>query len=91
VLARSQTGGLSQCAGCSQNAHRFTGHERGLRKIKTSTMDKESSPRSMFMLYFTPVIPLLGKRPVLVRSQTGNFYNMQHGHLFTVHGDKNQV
>jgi hypothetical protein len=29
------------------------------------------------MLFFTAVIALLGKRPVLVRSQTGDFHNVQ--------------
>jgi hypothetical protein len=29
------------------------------------------------MLYFTAVIPLLGKRPVSVKSQTGDFHKVQ--------------
>jgi hypothetical protein len=68
---------LPQHARSSRNADRFTGHERGLRNSKSLTIDKELSPLSVFMLYFTAVITQLWKRPVLVRSQTGDFHNMQ--------------
>jgi hypothetical protein len=53
--------GLEQCAGSNGDAHRFTGHERGLRKSEALTIDKVSSSLSVFMLYFTSVIPLLGR------------------------------
>jgi hypothetical protein len=33
--------GLSQHSGSSSNVHRFTGHDRGLRKSEALTSDKE--------------------------------------------------
>jgi hypothetical protein len=69
--------GLPQCAGSSRDVHRFTGHEGGLRKSEVPTTDKQSSPLSIYMLYLTAVIPLVGKQPVLVRSRTGDFSNVQ--------------
>jgi hypothetical protein len=59
------------------DVHRSTGHERGLWKSEALTTDKESSPLSTCMLYFTAAFPVLGKKPVLVRSQTGDFRNVQ--------------
>jgi hypothetical protein len=41
------------------------------------TIDKLSIPLGIFMLFFTAVIPLLGKRPVLERSHTGDFHKVQ--------------
>jgi hypothetical protein len=52
--------GLQQHAGSSR--------ERGLRKNEALTIDKDSSPLSIVMLCFIAVIPVLGKRPLLVRS-----------------------
>jgi hypothetical protein len=59
---------LQQNAGSSRNAHRCTGHERGLRKSEALIINMDSS---IFMLYFTAVIPLL------VRSLTQDFHNIQ--------------
>jgi hypothetical protein len=53
-----------QHAGSSEDADRFTGHERGLRKSNAPTISNVSSPLSIFMLCFTVVIPLLGRWPV---------------------------
>lgn len=58
------------------DTQRFTGHDSGLRS-QTLAMDKESSPLGIFMLYFTEMIPLLGKRILLVRCWTGNFHSAQ--------------
>jgi hypothetical protein len=69
--------GLQQSAGSTRDSHRCTGHAIGLRKSEALTINKESSPLSVVMLCFTAVIPLLGKRPVLVRSQTGDFHKVQ--------------
>jgi hypothetical protein len=53
----------------------------GLRKSEALTINKEPNSLSVFILYFTAVIPLLGKRPVWVRSQTGDFHNMQNAFM----------
>lgn len=41
------------------------------------TISNESRALSTVTLYFTSVIFLVGKRPVLVSNQTGDFHNMQ--------------
>jgi hypothetical protein len=69
--------GLPQRAESSKDVHRFTGNERGLGKSETLTSNKESSALGVFMLSCTAVIPLLWERPVLVRSQTGDFHNVR--------------
>jgi hypothetical protein len=68
---------LPHHAGSSKGVHRFTGHERDLRKSEASAIDKETSPLCTVLLSSTAVIPFLRKRPVLMRSQTGNFNNVQ--------------
>jgi hypothetical protein len=55
-------------AGSSVDSHRFTGDETGLKKSEVLTIDMESSTPSIFLCFFTAVIPLLGKRSVLVRN-----------------------
>jgi hypothetical protein len=40
-------------------------------------VDNESIPLVIFMLYFIAITPLLGERPVLFRSRTWDFHNMQ--------------
>jgi hypothetical protein len=68
--------GLPEHAVSSRDTHRYNAHERCLRKSETLTTDKESSLLSIVMLYFTAVIPLLGKS-MLMRSQAGDFNNIQ--------------
>jgi hypothetical protein len=60
--------GLKQCARISRDVHRFTRHEKGLRKSYALTIDKKPGPLSVFMLHITAIIPLLEKRPFFVRS-----------------------
>jgi hypothetical protein len=50
---------------------------KGLRKSENPTINKVSSPLNVVKLNFTAVTLLFTKKPMLVRSQTGDFHIVQ--------------